>query len=359
MTRETFDPRAALVDAWCQSPSSTHPLLDILREVSELKKFNASLINPRTFDDLLADTYAAIFIQILPTLGEPFALAPAPSSTARKERDNTATPVRGATPSVAGATPERSNKMALDSLMNLDGSGAGDLGPSGQAAAQILMLERASEVPTRSRLANKAVTKKDILKHATEAAISKAVVVNGGSAGTAAATAVLPAAPATGKSAGEKRASNASVKTPGIKGTDGSAKIGGGGGGGSDADSELSEQPEDLEDPSDRRGKPTPKKRINFPNLVLKKNGEGNGDGENDDNDDDNGEDSFRTANEEEGDDDGGGDGGVGGERAVGDEEEPVSPLTTVKPRREKTAAAAAAVADSQEADAAEDMDLD
>ena len=151
MTRETFDPRAASIDAWCQSPNSSHPLLEILREVSELKKLNANLYKTAGFDDLLGDTYTAIFAEILPTLGGP--LAPAPP------RENTATPAQSNTPTkpTPVPTPERANKMALDNVMNIDGAldkrsvtpvpstGAGGAG--------------AGEAPTKSRVATKIVSR--------------------------------------------------------------------------------------------------------------------------------------------------------------------------------------------------------
>ena len=337
MTREVFEPRAALVDAWCQSPSSSHPLLDTLREVNELKKLNANLIKPTAFEELLADTYAAIFSQIGPMLGEP--LAPAP------QREHTATPGQGTpTKSTPAPTPERANKMALDNLMNIDGvAEARSTTPLPQPT-----LGSTGEAPLKPRVAAKIVTRTVILKHASDAAVSKAAPGNGAPA----------SASLKGAGAPEKRNSASSAKHP-AKG--GSAELAGGkrssvGGGanegeerdgegagngadaGNDADSELSDQPEHEEERPVR-------KRVSFPNLVARKGpppppppAADEGEGE-----DENGDDSFRTANEE-------GDKGEGEGEGGGDADEPVSPLTT---------GGRTVIPDTQDAGADDEMEVD
>jgi len=68
LSNEEFQSRAALVEAWCQAPTSQHIVLDVLRDVVELKRLNNNLMKPLLIDDLIGDTYALLYATVGPTL---------------------------------------------------------------------------------------------------------------------------------------------------------------------------------------------------------------------------------------------------------------------------------------------------
>ena len=66
---ETFSANAARLERWAHAQQDErHVLLDMLREVLELKKLNSTLMKPGILDDLIGDTYACIYEQIIPGL---------------------------------------------------------------------------------------------------------------------------------------------------------------------------------------------------------------------------------------------------------------------------------------------------
>jgi hypothetical protein len=65
---EDYNLHAARLEAWSQDPSTQHPLLDLLRDVIDLKRLNNSLMKAVLIDDLLGDTFALLYQTIAPTL---------------------------------------------------------------------------------------------------------------------------------------------------------------------------------------------------------------------------------------------------------------------------------------------------
>ncbi|KAF2633972.1 transcriptional corepressor of histone-like protein genes [Macroventuria anomochaeta] len=68
VNQEDFNALAARLEAWCQSPSTQHPVLDVLRDAIELKRLNNGLMKTTTIDDLIGDSYAMLYTTIGPTL---------------------------------------------------------------------------------------------------------------------------------------------------------------------------------------------------------------------------------------------------------------------------------------------------
>lgn len=95
VNQEDFNVLAARLEAWCQDPSTQHPVLDVLRDSIELKRLNNGLMKPGLIDDLTGDSYAMLYMTIGPALpplsseqqqpppplpGQPGALLPQPPS---------------------------------------------------------------------------------------------------------------------------------------------------------------------------------------------------------------------------------------------------------------------------------------
>ncbi len=106
VSHEDFQINAARLETWCHLPDTYSPIIDILRDVIELKKLNNSLMKPTLLDDLIADTYAMLYRTVVPEL------AAKASGDESRERmrvdhllmntvDTVATP-----PPVAGTTPD-------------------------------------------------------------------------------------------------------------------------------------------------------------------------------------------------------------------------------------------------------------
>ncbi|KAI9883209.1 MAG: Signal peptidase complex catalytic subunit [Watsoniomyces obsoletus] len=68
MLYENMQAGATKVHEWCHKPTTTHPILDILREAIDLKKLNSNLIKPYIFEELIADTFATLYERVLPKL---------------------------------------------------------------------------------------------------------------------------------------------------------------------------------------------------------------------------------------------------------------------------------------------------
>jgi len=111
MTQEDFAPRAVLIDGWTSAANTQHPLNDVLREVSMLKKLNSGLAKTSAIDDLIADVFAMIWTSIGPSL------EPAPPVTLLPLQ-----PVVLSTPVSQSIPQQRDEKMSLMHLMNLDGA---------------------------------------------------------------------------------------------------------------------------------------------------------------------------------------------------------------------------------------------
>lgn len=145
---EDFEPRAALVDQWCTSPKTSHVLADVMRETVELKKLNGGLAKTAPIDDLIADTYAAIYSRIGPTLE----LAKAVH-----------------TPTLAPTLPsaeERRNVMSLTNLINVDGA----VEIKTQISLPAVPLVQ-PDLVIKPR--HKLVLRRELLKHATDAINAK------------------------------------------------------------------------------------------------------------------------------------------------------------------------------------------
>ncbi|KAF2111672.1 transcriptional corepressor of histone-like protein genes [Lophiotrema nucula] len=61
INNEEFQVRAARLEAWCQTSTSQNPVLDVLRDVIELKRLNNGVMKPLLIDDLIGDTYALLY----------------------------------------------------------------------------------------------------------------------------------------------------------------------------------------------------------------------------------------------------------------------------------------------------------
>ncbi|KAK7552117.1 hypothetical protein IWX49DRAFT_167783 [Phyllosticta citricarpa] len=99
---------AGKLETWCRKPENKSPVLEVLTEAIELRRLNNNLMKATLIDDLIGDTYALLYQQVLPQL-----LAesgPAPTS-------ETVQP-----PSGAAAAPERTNMMSMQNIMNMDGT---------------------------------------------------------------------------------------------------------------------------------------------------------------------------------------------------------------------------------------------
>ncbi|KAJ4342559.1 Histone transcription regulator 3 [Ascochyta clinopodiicola] len=169
VNQEDFSALAARMEAWCQSPTTQHPVLDVLRDAIELKRLNNGLMKPTTIDDLIGDSYAMLYTTIGPTL------PPLPSEQQQPQ------------PGQAGTvTPQPStNPLSVASLMQVqvDGTAEGRSTPftmyhPNQLHPPPPFLPQAPsqpEQPAKSRA--KAVGKREIQRRA-EACVQKLAVVS-------------------------------------------------------------------------------------------------------------------------------------------------------------------------------------
>lgn len=68
ISHEEFQVNASRLETWCHLPDTYSPIIDILRDVVELKKLNTSLMKPTLIDDLIFDTYAMLYGAVVPEL---------------------------------------------------------------------------------------------------------------------------------------------------------------------------------------------------------------------------------------------------------------------------------------------------
>lgn len=91
---DDFVTRAMRLEVWCQDPETKSPLLDVLRDVIELKRVNNGLMKATLIDDLVGDTYAMMYATVGPMLDT----QPLPASAQQQ-----APKPAGAGPAVDGA----------------------------------------------------------------------------------------------------------------------------------------------------------------------------------------------------------------------------------------------------------------
>ncbi|KAH0287139.1 hypothetical protein M436DRAFT_41599 [Aureobasidium namibiae CBS 147.97] len=117
--------RKDYLEKWCQAPANaTHPVLETMQEVIELKKINGGLMKAATIDDLIGDAYAYLYDTVgrrLWTMEEAKDEAIKQEALAKEQ---------AATPSV-----ERNPMMNLSHLMNVDGAPDAPAKPLGLSAA--------------------------------------------------------------------------------------------------------------------------------------------------------------------------------------------------------------------------------
>ena len=65
---EDYNTQAARLEAWSQNSATQHPILDVLRDVIDLKRLNNGLMKAVLIDDLLGDTFALLYTTVGPTL---------------------------------------------------------------------------------------------------------------------------------------------------------------------------------------------------------------------------------------------------------------------------------------------------
>ncbi|KAI9855249.1 MAG: Histone transcription regulator 3 [Trichoglossum hirsutum] len=68
ITLDEFQALAQRLESWCLMPSSSHPTLDLVRDVVELKKLNGGLWKNTIIDDLAIDAYAKLYETIVPDI---------------------------------------------------------------------------------------------------------------------------------------------------------------------------------------------------------------------------------------------------------------------------------------------------
>ncbi|KAJ4382473.1 Histone transcription regulator 3 [Didymella sp. IMI 355093] len=171
VNQEDFSALAARMEAWSQSPSTQHPVLDVLRDAIELKRLNNGLMKPTPIDDLIGDSYAMLYTTVGPTL------PPLPSEQQQQI----------AQPSLSGTvTPQPSaNPLSVASLVTVQVDGTADnhntpfamYHPS-QLQQQPPSLPQAPTIPEQApKPRAKAVGKREIQRRA-EACVQKTAVAS-------------------------------------------------------------------------------------------------------------------------------------------------------------------------------------
>ena len=100
LNHDDFSARSARLEAWCHAPTTQSTTLEVLRDVTELKKLNNGLMKPTLIDDLICDTYAKLYedagplIDSLPTSGEHGGNGPNGTSNIDRAAEATRPPVQ-------------------------------------------------------------------------------------------------------------------------------------------------------------------------------------------------------------------------------------------------------------------------
>ncbi|KAK8169687.1 hypothetical protein IWX90DRAFT_470860 [Phyllosticta citrichinensis] len=119
---------AGKLEVWCRTQGNTSPVYEVLTEAIELRRLNNNLMKATLIDDLIGDTYALLYQQVVPGLMAES--GPAPMS-------ETTQPQAGAL-----AAPERTNMMSMHNIMNMDGTSD----PQGQNPAfHVLNLQSSAQ----------------------------------------------------------------------------------------------------------------------------------------------------------------------------------------------------------------------
>lgn len=159
---DEFAARKEPLERWMQrQESGASAALDVLRDVSELKKVNQNLMKPGPIDDLIGDAYAFLFNSIGKQVWE--------EDKREKEEEEARR---------APANPPKNPMMSLAHLMNVDG--AGDSSPASTPAATGAPSSSAADAaPARRRLG---VGRREI-RTAAEACFQKSSAAAGGGGG--------------------------------------------------------------------------------------------------------------------------------------------------------------------------------
>ncbi|KAH7139031.1 hypothetical protein B0J11DRAFT_33445 [Dendryphion nanum] len=163
---DDFQVVAARLESWSQAPATTNPILDILRDVIELKRLNNGLMKAVPIDDLIGDTYALLYATIGPTL------APLPSEQPSELQPNQQPPVQ------TNASPFNISTL---SQVQVDGTAEASsnpnpnlpfsiYNPSQLAAQQQQPAQVLSQTDTTARPRTKAIGRREIQRKAEAAA---------------------------------------------------------------------------------------------------------------------------------------------------------------------------------------------
>ncbi|EFQ88785.1 hypothetical protein CFE70_009866 [Pyrenophora teres f. teres 0-1] len=167
VNHDEFNVLALRLEAWCQSPATQHPMLDILRDAIELKRLNNGMMKPLLIDDLIGDTYAMLYTSIGPSL----------SPLASEQPQQPAQP----RPSPFAVTATSTGAVPISSLMQVQVDGALDANASTpfnmyhpsqlQQPPSMPQMPSQPELPAKPRA--KAVGRREIARRA-EACVQKA-----------------------------------------------------------------------------------------------------------------------------------------------------------------------------------------
>lgn len=141
---EEFQDMAARLEAWCQAPTTQHPVLDVLRDVIELKRLNNGLMKATSIDDLIGDTYAMLYAQVGPTLPalpkEQQEQAQPPLATLQQQpsaqQGATSLPVSSITPVQVDGSADGPSNPNLPFSVFQPNQGQGQQGPSTDTTAR-------------------------------------------------------------------------------------------------------------------------------------------------------------------------------------------------------------------------------
>ncbi|OCK79281.1 hypothetical protein K432DRAFT_330482 [Lepidopterella palustris CBS 459.81] len=171
LNHDEFTARSAMLEQWCQQATTQNLILDVLRDVIELKRLNNGLMKSLLIDDLIGDAYAMMYAQIGLTLD------PAPQST-KPTQQLQQQPVLPSQPHPASTQLHQHqhppNVMSLTSMMNTQMDGPADAHQRDHYPQMPFPTEhqRAPHTDPTSRPRNKGVGRRELQRKA-EAAVTK------------------------------------------------------------------------------------------------------------------------------------------------------------------------------------------
>ncbi|OCL03733.1 hypothetical protein AOQ84DRAFT_392036 [Glonium stellatum] len=174
LNHEEFTARSVRLEQWCQQPTTQNPILDVLRDVIELKRLNNGLMKSLLIDDLIGDAYAMLYAQIGPSLDPPTPasqLPQPPQPQQQQQQQQQPTPL---TSNAQGPTSQPPpNMMSLTSLMNTQVDGATEA-PQRDYFTQMMSHEnpRVPHTDPTTRPRAKGVGRRELQRKA-EAAVTK------------------------------------------------------------------------------------------------------------------------------------------------------------------------------------------